>query len=105
MGVERRGALSGRAAPAPVSLGLSEEADGLGVLSPQEVLGLLLAVEHHAVILAAEARLLVSAECGMCGVQVVAVHPDAPALDRAPRAVGRVGVTRPHAGAEAVERV
>ena len=60
-----------------------EEAQRLGVVAHQQVLGLLVVVEHHLVGLAADAGLLVPAERRMRGVRVVAVRPDAAGLDLA----------------------
>ena len=56
-------------------------------------------------VLAADAGGLVAAERGVGRVLVVAVGPHAAGLDRAAHPVGPVGVARPDAGAEAVERV
>src|SRR5579863_3841469 len=83
----------------------SEEPERLRRVAHQQILGLLIVIEHHLVRLAADARLLVTAEGGMRGVGVVAVGPDAPGLDGPTHAVARVGVPRPHTGAEAIKRV
>src|SRR6478752_8897634 len=63
-----------------VVIGL-EEAEGVGRVGHQEVLGLLVVVEHHLVVLASDAGLLVATERGVRGVLVVAVGPDATGLD------------------------
>src|ERR1700754_1589022 len=78
----------------------SEEALRLRGVADQQVLRLLVVVEHHPVVLAADAGLLVPAERGMRRVGVVAVGPHASGLDLATGAVGRVRVARPDAGAE-----
>ncbi len=62
-------------------------------------------VEHHFVILAAEARLFVAAERGVCRVIVVAIYPDAAGLDGTRDLVELVSVARPDTRSEAVERV
>src|SRR5882757_5065877 len=82
-----------------------EEAELLRGVADQQVLGLLVVVQHHLVVLAADTGLLVAAERRVGGVGVVAVRPDAARLDGAARAVGGVDVPRPHAGPEPVQRV
>ena len=82
-----------------------EEPELVRVVADQQVLGLLVVVEHHLVVLPADAGGLVAAEGRARGVGVVAVRPHPAGLDRPPRAVGRVGVPGPHAGTEAVQRV
>src|SRR3984957_17514890 len=83
----------------------SEEAELLRAVADQHVLGLLIMIEHHLVVFAADARLLVAAERRMCGIGVVAIGPDAARLDRAAEAVAAIGVAAPHARAETVEGV
>ena len=85
--------------------GRLEEAQRLGRVGHEQVLGLLVVREHHLVVLAADARALVAAEGGVGRVEVVAVGPDAAGLDAAPHPVGGVAVAGPDAGAEPVERV
>src|SRR6188472_1457517 len=82
----------------------SEEAERLGVIADQQALGLAVVLEHHLVVLAADAGGLVAAERRVGGVLVVAVGPHAAGLDRAAHPVGPCRVARPDAGAEAVER-
>src|SRR3954447_488271 len=93
--------------PAGTPLGRrgSEEAQRLRAVADQEVLGLLVVVEHHLVVLAPDAGLLVAAEGGVRRVEVVAVRPDPPGLDLAAEAVGAAAVAGPHARPQAVERV
>ena len=62
-------------------------------------------VEHHLVVLAPDAGLLVAAERGVRRVLVVAVRPDPAGLDLATGPVGLRTVARPDAGAEPVEGV
>ena len=62
-------------------------------------------VEHHLVVLAPDARLLVPAEGGVGRIQVVAVGPDPPCLEAAAHAMSGIAVAGPQTGAEAVERV
>src|SRR5450631_4016827 len=82
-----------------------EEAKLVGAVVHENVLGLLVVVEHVLMVLAADAGLLVSAERSVGGIGVVAVHPDAAGLDSAAHLEDGAGVARPHAGAQAVERV
>src|SRR5262245_32856328 len=82
-----------------------EEPHCLLAVRDQQVLGLLVVVEHHLVVLAPDARLLVAAERRVRGIVVVAVGPNAAGLDAAPHAEGAVTVAAPHTGAEAVQRV
>ena len=90
--------------PARVCCGL-EEAELVLVVADQEVLGLLVVVQHHRVVLAADAGGLVAAERGTGRVGVVVVDPHAAGLDFPAGAVGDVAVAGPDAGAEAVEGV
>ena len=62
-------------------------------------------VQHHLVVFATDARLLVATEGGVSRVLVVAVGPHAAGLDGAAHAVGDVAVAAPDAGAEAVQGV
>src|SRR5450830_578300 len=81
----------------------SEEAELLGGVRHQQVLGLLVVVEHHLVVLATDARALVAAERGRGRVRVVAVRPHPTRLDVPPRPVGDVALARPDPGAQPVE--
>src|SRR5262245_36275847 len=83
----------------------SEEAKRPGRIADQDVLGLLVVIEHHLVGLAPDAGLLVAAECRMRGIGVITVGPDAAGLDRTAEPVGAIAVAGPDAGAEAIERV
>src|SRR6478609_5805308 len=83
----------------------SEESLGLIAVGHQQVLGLLVVVEQHLVVLAADAGLLVAAERRVRGIGVVAVGPYPACLDIATRPVGGVAVTAPHAGTQPVEGV
>ena len=62
-------------------------------------------VEHHQVILAAEAALFISPKWSVGGVVVVVVDPDAACLDGSRDAIKFVGVAGPDPGAETVKRV
>src|SRR5271156_3651512 len=73
----------------------SEEAQRLGAVAHQHVLGLLVVIEHHLVRLASDARLLVAAERGMRRIGVVAIGPHASRLDAAAQAVCKIDVARP----------
>src|SRR5665648_989679 len=83
----------------------SEQTHGLLVVTDQQVLVLAVLLDHHLVVLAADARHLVPAERRSGRVVVVAVGPHPTGLDPAAHPVGAVAVARPHAGAEAVLRV
>src|ERR1700681_3391826 len=83
----------------------SEEPLRLIAVGDEQVLGLLVVVEHHLVVLAAESRLLVAAERRMRGVGVVAVGPHSAGFDVAAGAVGSVAVAAPDPGTQAVEGV
>ena len=82
-----------------------EQADRLRVVADEQALGLRVVVEHHAVVLASDARGLVAAEGRAGGVLVVTVGPHAAGLDRATHAERAAAVAGPDAGAEAVHRV
>src|SRR6202044_4040740 len=90
---------------AAFSVGRSEEAELLRAVADQHVLGLLIVIEHHLVVLAADAGLLVTAERRMRGIGVVAIGPPPAGLDGAAETVAAVGVAAPDAGPEAVESV
>src|SRR5580700_3797851 len=94
-----------RDARAAAVLRRSEEAELLRAVADQHVLRLLIVIEHHLVVLAADAGLLVAAERRVCRIGVEAVCPDATGLDRAAKAVAAVRVPAPYASAEAVERI
>src|SRR6188768_1059919 len=83
----------------------SEQPEGLRVVADQQALRLRVVVEHHLVVLPPDARDLVAAEGRVSRVEVVAVRPHAPGLDAAAHAERLARVPRPHARAEAVERV
>src|SRR5690349_6064159 len=87
------------------SWGSSEESLRVVAVAHQQVLGLLVVVEHHLVVLAPDAGLLVPTERGVRRVLVVAVRPHPAGLDVAAGTVGGVAVARPHPGAEAVQGV
>src|SRR4051812_13018576 len=91
-----------RAAP---PCAISEEPERLVAVADQQGLGLLIVVQHHLVVLAPDARLLVAAERRMRRIGVIAVRPDPAGLDAAAHAEGGVHVARPHARAQPVERV
>src|SRR5665647_850943 len=82
-----------------------EEAERLGAVADQQVLRLAVMIEHHPVVLPADAGDLVTTERRTCRIRVVAVRPDAARLDLAAHLVGPVPVAGPDAGAQAVEGV
>ena len=71
-----------RFAPAAAIKG-SEEAQRLRAVADQQVLRLLIVIQHHLMGFAADAGLLVAAERRMRGIGMVAVGPHAPGLDGA----------------------
>src|SRR5580692_16062 len=82
-----------------------EEAELLGAVAHQQVLGLLIVIEHHAMGFAANARLLVSAKRRMRGIGMIAVDPDATGLNCTAKMVAAVGIAAPQSGTEPVERI
>src|SRR5205823_1612966 len=70
----------------------SEETELGGAVADQQVLGLLVVVEHHLVVLPADAGVLVPAERRVGGVRVVVVRPHPSGLDLPAGAVRRVDV-------------
>src|SRR5580693_3683695 len=100
--IEASGRGRRRAPPAPYP---SEEAQLLGAVADQHVLGLLVVVKHHAVVFPPDAGLLVAAEGRMGRIGVVAVGPHPARLDGAAEAVAAVDVAAPDPGAQAVEGV
>src|SRR6266496_1771875 len=108
----RRRAIAWRAAgvavmraPTEEGISCSEQAEGFGAVADEQVLGLAVVVEHHAVVLPSDTGDLVATERGPRGVLVVAVRPDPARLDGAAHPVGAIAVTGPHAGTESVEGV
>src|SRR5271169_1635149 len=95
----------GRELPPAPAIGCSEETERLGRIADQQVLGLLVMVEHHLARLAPNARGLVAAEGGVSGIGVEAIRPYASGLDGAPEAIGPVAISGPYARAKTVERV
>src|SRR5215471_9171340 len=82
-----------------------EEAEGLRRVADQEILGLLVVVQHHLVGLAADAGLLVAAEGRVRRVGVVAVRPHPARLDLPARPVSPGAIPGPYARAQAVQGV
>src|SRR5438067_11126819 len=82
-----------------------EEPEWIRVIADQHTLGLRVVLEHHAVVLTADAGRLVAAERRVCRVLVVAVGPHPAGLDCAAHAERAAAVARPHAGSESVQRV
>mmetsp|Transcript_28936 Transcript_28936/g.62347 ORF Transcript_28936/g.62347 Transcript_28936/m.62347 type:complete len:321 (-) Transcript_28936:696-1658(-) len=75
------------------------------VVADEHVLRVAVVVQHHLVVLSAEARLLVPAEGRVGRVEVVAVDPHPARLDGPGDLVDLVRVARPHARAQAVDGV
>lgn len=91
----RRRRLTGRSPGQAPSLIPLEEAQLLRRIRHQQVLRLLIVIQHHPVVLPPDPRLLVAAESGVRRVGVVAVRPDAARLDRSARAVRLAAVAGP----------
>src|ERR1700736_390307 len=65
-----------------------EEAQRLGAVADQQVLGLGIVLQHHLMVLPSDAGDLVSAKRSACRIEVIAVGPDPPGLEAAAHAVG-----------------
>src|SRR5664279_286915 len=83
----------------------SEEPERFGTVADEQVLHLGVVLEHHLVVLAPDAGDLVAAEGRARRIEVVAVGPHPPGLDRPAHPVGEIAVAGPHPGAEAVKGV
>src|SRR5215472_10442244 len=73
----------------------SEETHWLRAVADEQVFCLLVVVQHHLVVLAPDAGLLIAAKGRVRGIEVIAVDPDAARLDRASEPIGAVDVARP----------
>ena len=82
-----------------------EEAERLGAVADQEVLGLRVVLEHHLVVLPPHPGDLVATEGGSGGVEVVTVGPHPTRLDGPTHSVGEVAVASPHTRTQSVEGV
>src|SRR5579859_5471484 len=91
--------------PARTGFLRSEETERLVAIADEQVLGLLIVIEHHLVIFAADTRLLVATERSMCRIRVIAVGPHAARLDLPAEAIGARTVACPYTGAQTVERI
>src|SRR6266496_2956648 len=83
----------------------SKEAEGFGAVAHQQVLRLLIVIQHHSVGLATDPGLLVPAECRVSRIEVIAIGPHSPSLDLAAQPVRGGSIPSPDAGAQSVERV
>src|SRR5450755_4280785 len=110
----RRRVIASRAAGVAVILawtmssditGSLEQPERFGAVADEQVLRLAVVIQHHEVVLAADARDLVATERGTGGVLVVAVRPDAAGLDAAAHLVCPGAVSGPDTGAQSVEGV
>src|SRR5438105_1969391 len=77
-----------------------EETERVGRVADEQVLRLLVVLEHHLVRLTSDAGLLIAAERRVRGVGVIAVRPHATGLDLAAGTVAAVAIAGPHAGAQ-----
>src|SRR6478735_7165645 len=89
--------------PLPTASPPLEEALRLRGIADQQVLRLLVVVQHHQMVFSTDARLLVPPERGVRRVVVVAVGPDPAGLDLPPGPVGLRSVPGPDAGPQAVQ--
>src|SRR5689334_7095881 len=80
-----------------------EEAHWFGVVAHQQILCLLIVVEHHLMCFATDARLFVSAEGRVRWIEVVAIGPDASGLNGSARAIGEICIAGPDAGAQPIQ--
>src|ERR1039457_2535193 len=85
--------------------GSSEQPERFTAVADEEVLRLAVVIQHHAVVLPADAGDLVATECGTCRVLVIAVRPDATGLDAAAHLVRPAAIPGPDTGAQPVEAV
>src|ERR1019366_10552069 len=99
------GVATTRARSSCIEVPALKEAELLRAIAHQHVFGLLIMVEHHLVVLAPDAGLLIAAEGRVGGIGVIAIGPDAARLYRAAEAIAAVHVAAPHASAKAIERV
>src|ERR1700733_14343001 len=88
-----------------VITGSLEQPERFGAVADEQVLRLAVVIQHHEMVLAADARDLVATECGTCRVLVVAVRPDAAGLDAAAHLVRPGAVPGPDTGAQPVKCV
>ena len=71
-----------------------EEAQFIGAIAYQQVLCLLVVIQHHLMVFTTNARLLIAAKRCVRWIGVIVVHPNAACLDGATKAVTGVHVTR-----------
>src|SRR6218665_2890193 len=96
-GEGKRPGRGGRVSGVTMDRNRSEEPELVLAVAHHQVLRLLVVVEHHLVVLAPDARVLVAAECSVGRVEVVAVGPHAPGLYALAHAERGVHVAAPHA--------
>src|ERR1700691_1788321 len=77
-----------------------DEDQRLGAVADQNVLRLLVMVEHHLMSLSADSGLLVAAEGGMRWIRMIAIGPDPACLDAAAETIGGVQIPGPHSCAQ-----
>src|SRR5690606_18353852 len=83
----------------------SEEPELVLGVGNQDTLGVAVVVEHHGVVLAADAGFLVAAKGRVSRVDVVAVHPHPAGLDTPREGLNLVHVAGPDPRAQAIEGV
>src|ERR671913_1734995 len=75
--VRRRSSVAAVAVTRGTADDMSEEPELLRAIADQQILGLLIVRQHHLVVLAADARRLVTTERRVGRIRVIAVGPDA----------------------------
>src|SRR4051812_35343198 len=85
--------------------GALEETERLLAIADEQILCLLIMIEHHLASLATDAGLFVAAECRMRRIGVIAVGPHAPCLNLTAKSVSTRAVARPHTGTQTVHRI
>src|ERR1700730_16819273 len=87
-----------------VRLGL-KEALLLWTVTDEHVLSLLVMIQHHFVVFTPKTRLFVAAECGVSGIQVITVDPNAAGPNLPSEAIATVCVAAPSSRPQSVSRV
>ena len=82
-----------------------KEPQGRLAVAHQQVLGLLIMIEHHAMGFAPVAGLLVASKGRMRGIEMIAIHPDPTGLYVTPHLIGGMRVSGPDAGTQPIETV
>ena len=87
------------------AVSILEEPERFRAVAHQDILRLLVMIEHHFVRFPSHTGFFISAESRVCGIRVVAIGPYASGLDASPETIGSIQIARPNAGTQAVGRV